>query len=106
MPVRPEDKLRALFPEAAERAEARRILEEYGDGKAEAERVRLAILKLAGGDLAELRRVTDAALLDYRDVLGWAEFPETMRRGAGGSDPEVAERDRAQFLRWLEGDGD
>jgi hypothetical protein len=40
----------------------------------EVDRVRAAILRLAGSDLAKVRQMTDAACLDYRDVLLWAEY--------------------------------
>ncbi len=36
-------------------------------------RVRLAVLKLSEGHLDELKRMVEAARLDYRDVLMWAE---------------------------------
>jgi hypothetical protein len=46
-------KLRALFPEEQQRAEVLATLEAYGVEKHEQEldRVRLAVLKLSGGDL-------------------------------------------------------
>ncbi len=40
----------------------------------EAPRVRLAILRLAGGDIEHLRRELDVAKRDYRDVLLGAEY--------------------------------
>jgi hypothetical protein len=48
---------------------------------AEQERVHRAILKLGGGDLDRVRQMTDAACLDYRDVLLWAEYLREGRLG-------------------------
>ncbi len=41
----------------------------------ETDRVRLAALKLAGGDLSQLRGEIEAASIDYRDTLAAAESP-------------------------------
>lgn len=41
----------------------------------EPDRVRRAILTLAGGDLSRLRHFADRAHEDFRDVLMWAEYP-------------------------------
>ena len=55
--------------------EARTILARYGTEAHEREpdRVRLAVIELSGGDLAELSRLVDLAKQDWRDVLMWAE---------------------------------
>ncbi|GEM_PF-4571530 len=60
------------FP-AETRAEALAILFAYGAGPDEPERmrVRLAILRLSGGDLDRLHYFTDQAKQEYRDVLAW-----------------------------------
>ena len=49
------------------RADVAALLDSYGDS--EAVRVKLAILKLAAGDVAMVRRYVTAASADYRDVL-------------------------------------
>jgi hypothetical protein len=61
---------------ADQRSRAQATLDEYGSAtyECERERVQLAVLALSGGDLAALRRYTDAAKVDYRDVLYWAEY--------------------------------
>jgi hypothetical protein len=53
------------------------VLRTYGvtSYHAEVDRVRRAILTLAKGDLALLRRETELACTDYRDVLVAAEYP-------------------------------
>jgi hypothetical protein len=51
----------------AEQAEALAALARYRGGAAE--RIQLAIVKAAGGNLEELRRLVVAARTDYRDVL-------------------------------------
>jgi hypothetical protein len=62
----------------------------------ERERVQLAMLALAFGDAVELRAMVEAAQMDYRDVLLWAEYaPETAR---------PSKRDMAQRYRALGAD--
>lgn len=60
-----------------DRADARSWLERYGSElhHRETARVRLAILKLAGGRLDKLRSFVETAIKDYRDVLAYAEYP-------------------------------
>jgi hypothetical protein len=41
------------------------------------ERVRLAILKLAGSDIRELGKRVDGAKEDWEDIINWAERPRT-----------------------------
>ena len=73
-----------------------------------ADRVRLAALKLAGGDLAALRREVESAELDPRDVLGPAEYPRALRLDFGGRGrlgPEelqaLYDADWAEYAAWL-----
>jgi cobalamin biosynthesis Co2+ chelatase CbiK len=47
-------------------------------GDAGVERVRLAVLKLSDGDLAKLRDMAGHAQVDWRDVLVWAGFGESL----------------------------
>lgn len=76
----------------------------------ESHRVQLAIIKLSEGDLEKLEEYLDLAKKDYRDVLTFAEYPEEMRMGFIGmqdlSEEEaqaLRQRDREQYLSWLEG---
>lgn len=85
------------------------ILAEYGTEiwHKEKERVRLASLKLANGDLGKLRSAIDRAKLDYRDVLAPAEYPKFMQEGIRFR--RLRSRDREliytddwqQYERWL-----
>jgi uncharacterized SAM-binding protein YcdF (DUF218 family) len=75
-----------LFP--FEQLEAARhvLIEECGTnlpfsetlGAAGVERVRFAVLKLSDGDLTELRAMAGHATVDWRDVLVWAGFGESL----------------------------
>ena len=101
-------KLLVLFPESGRRAEAQRLLERYGGAPHERqpERVRLAVLKLSGPDLEQLRANITSAKADYRDVLAWAEYPHQSRapswRLPAAERRELIARDRAEYLAWLE----
>ncbi|MCJ7452185.1 MAG: hypothetical protein MUO39_06885 [Steroidobacteraceae bacterium] len=98
-----ERKLQWLFPSDADREQARESLAELISG-VEGKRVALAAFKLAGSDLGELRRCVDAARIDYRDILAWAEYPRQMRLGASApaAEQEAARReDAAEYQRWL-----
>lgn len=90
-------------------SQAKNTLERYGrqewthPGSA---RVRLAILKLANGDLEQLTRYTEAAIEDFRDVIAMAEYPwYSAKIGSEGAGQEVRreaiEADREQYLEWL-----
>jgi hypothetical protein len=86
------------------------ILDLYGEEShwREKERVQIAILKLSGGDLENLRAYAEIAKSDFRDVLASAEFPEEMSKKAWNmSDKEevkrIRERDRQQYIDWLLG---
>jgi hypothetical protein len=72
-------------------------------------RVHVAALKLANGDLEELRRHVAAAREDYRDVLSAAEYPgASIRWSALDSLPDnerqnVYDSDWQQYQQWLKG---
>src|SRR5437867_11469176 len=86
------------------------ILDLYGTEpyERERERVQIAILKLSEGSVERLHANVEAAKRDYRDVLAYAEYPEEMSRATWRiSDQEevraLRERDRRQYLDWLNG---
>ena len=86
------------------------ILDLYGKEShvRELERVQIAILKLSGGDLENLRAYVETAKSDFRDVLAYAEFPEEMSKyNWKMSDKEevkrIRERDCQQYIDWLQG---
>lgn len=104
-----ERKLRSLFPNDGLRNAARAALRRYGAATwhHEADRVRLAILKLAGPDLTAIDRRVDEAIVDYRDTLAAAEFPAYAALGphVDGSSPEAQaaiKADREQYSAWVE----
>jgi hypothetical protein len=88
------------------------ILSNYGteDWQHGVNRVRLAVLKLADGDLQALQREIDVAQKDYRDVLASAEYPEYMQKVSPSAPPTDLERERiiradwTQYLAWLNRD--
>lgn len=72
------------------------------------EQIRLAVVKLANGNLDDLRRQVQTAKSDWRDVIMAAESPELMRIGVVEYDrldeqsrAALAARDRQQYLDWL-----
>jgi len=96
---------------AVDAEEVMDVLNGYGgqsSGRGRA-RVQLAILKLSAGRRERLPELVRMAQGDYRDVLAYAEYPEEMRLGFVGMrelSPEearaVRQRDREQYLEWLE----
>jgi hypothetical protein len=75
-------KLIALFPEEGTRNNVQSILDSYGIESHEQEpvRVTLGILKLSGGNIKELRKMTKYAKEDFRGILTWAEYPRQSKR--------------------------
>ena len=101
--------LRREFADADVSA-AETIVMEYGRESHEREpaRVRLAVLKLAAGNLAALRRHIGDAKVDFRDVLSAAEYPRATRiwsRMDGLSPDErqaTYDADWKQYAEWLQ----
>jgi hypothetical protein len=99
-------KFKKLFGSHPEAEALLTELDRYGAQEREQDqgrvRVQLAILKLSEGDPKKLRSNVAVALIDYRDVLAWAEYPEQMRTRATAfnSAPqeirEIRKRDRDQ----------
>lgn len=85
------------------------LLYEYGTERwqQESARVRLAVLRLAAGNIASLRREIENAKCDYRDVLAPAEYPNYFKRvsGVGALSPAEEQRiidaDWKQYQDWL-----
>lgn len=102
--------VRRLFG-AAESRTAMEILERYGrePHEHEAVRVRVAALKLCGGDLGRLDGAVEHARRDYRDVLAWAEYPEELAHPTWRMPQDevsgMRKRDLAQYRAWLEANG-
>lgn len=80
------------------------ILDEYGteDWQRGVNRVRLAVLKLAGGDIQALRREIDVAKRDYRDVLAYAEYPEYMKKVSPFANITELERKKIILADWMQ----
>ncbi len=99
-------KLTAMFPDKKTKDQAIAILAGYGTEPSEPEpdRVRLAILKLAGADMDCLQETTIGAKRDYRDVLAWAEYPnQTIARALpdGHRKEKLIQIDLKQYEDWL-----
>jgi hypothetical protein len=100
--------VRRDFP-ADRTVEVLAMLDEYGKEawQREPHRVRLAALKLAGGDIKRLRHEIEGAKCDYRDVLGPAEYPSytklMFRIGELAQDEQqrIIDADWRQYQDWL-----
>ena len=97
-----------VFPDS-EISDVLAVLDRYGaEGEKEKNRVHLAILKLCDEEnLSDPSKYVEAAKIDYRDVLAWAEYPNQMRTSpspAGERDAveRIREMDRKQYLKWLD----
>lgn len=76
-------------------------LDEYGreSWHREIPRVRLAVLKLAGGNWKKLRAALTTATQDYRDVLSYAEYPAYFS-AISPNEEDAAKRRRAIDADW------
>ncbi|HEX9988346.1 MAG TPA: hypothetical protein VGE45_07705 [Chloroflexia bacterium] len=80
------ERLRRLFPPQQQEEAARLLADECGNnlpfcedlGPVGLERIRFAVLKLSGGNIDELRTSIEAAQADWRDVLMWSGFGESI----------------------------
>jgi hypothetical protein len=99
-----------LFP-VDQRPAVSALLERYGTlaHEKEADRVRVAALKLSQGSLDKLTELIDHATRDYRDILAWAEYPGEMRQATwrlpAVEQSRIRAEDRAQYLAWLRANG-
>lgn len=96
--------LSKYYPDTSDRSLAEDVLSQYS--KWEELRVRLAVLKLAEGNLDKLERNIALAQQDYRDVLAAAEYPNTF--GAWNikkNDPDkykaLQQQDQEQYDAWI-----
>lgn len=101
-----------MWAEAEERRRVCEALAAYGvaSHEREADRVRLAIVKLSNGDVEKALAMVAAAKQDYRDVLMWAEYPEQGRatwalrphltRTERRQLEQIRRRDRKQYEEW------
>jgi len=111
------EKIERMFA-LKERSEARSLLEEdcaanlpfiKKEGDLNLERIRLAVLKLSGGNLSDLKRFISIANVDWRDVLALAEAPEQFSVGFVefeqldlATRTTIQDRDHEQYQCWLE----
>jgi hypothetical protein len=94
--------VRREFP-AQNEDEILKLLDSYGTESyhRERERVQLAVLKLAEGNIDDLLHYLSAAIVDYRDVLIWAEYARANDYPA--SEKETHDRlDREEYQSWFE----
>lgn len=99
-----------MFPSREERDLVVEILGQYGHQgfHRELDRVRMAVLKLAGRSPERIRYYTLMACRDYRDVLAAAEYPHQMGQyNLRDKDPEryraLVEEDQRQYREWYLG---
>jgi hypothetical protein len=98
--------IRRDFP-AEKRAAVKDLLNQYKErcGPVPPPRVHLAVLKLSAGSVQKVAKYVQDAVVDYRDVLAWAEYPRYFARGGFDSDEEeqqVIDDDWAEYRGWLE----
>ena len=95
-------KIAATFASSSDRHSAESLLATFPE---DAERIALAALKLSDGSIQRLQHFGEAADVDSRDVLAWAECPSEANLAAGASAVEkakVQEADSAAYRAWLQ----
>ena len=101
-------KLATMFPDPAVRERVEDELQRYGleEHERETPRVRLAILKVAGTGIEQIREWTDIAKRDYRDVLAAAEYPNQLTTATwslpSSERSRIAAKDAEQYRNWIE----
>ncbi len=93
---------------AGDVARAVALLERYGDESRhrEVDRVRLAVLKLAAGNLERLAEQVENAAGDYRDAIGPAEYPRYLacydQSLKDDEKQRIVDADWRQYQQWLQ----
>lgn len=85
------------------------LLSQYGTDEwhREPERVQLAVLKLAAGNVERLRGALATACADYRDVLAQAEYPRYFQKvdlssnASSDEAQQIIDADWKQYSEWL-----
>jgi len=86
-------------------AQVMAVLNEYDDW--ECDRVRVAVLKLANGNMERLRYEIEGAKCDFRDVLGPAEYPGytkkmfRMNKLPSEEQQRIIDADWKQYQDWF-----
>jgi hypothetical protein len=86
------------------------MLNTYGteDWQREPQRVRLSVLKLANGNIDELRRYIEWAKCDYRDVISPVEYPMAtkkifrMDKLTKEEIESIYKKDWEQYQKWID----
>jgi hypothetical protein len=104
-------KLSQLYPDEKSRRQAEKALRKcrWGDDPRgiKKTRVHLAILRLAGSNLEEVKKFVETANGDPRDVIAWAEYPSQMGARSSLSKEErlrIAEEDLDAYETWIAAD--
>ncbi len=84
-------------------AEAREILLRYGKESYESWplRVRMGCLKLAGGEIAQLKKMVKVACGDPRDLLAAAEYRRSWDAKGAAAQFQAAQEDWKELQEWL-----
>lgn len=100
--------LNYYYPDIKERKEAESMLSTYGSEEYHLDkfRVRSAILKLSENDLTRVHHYLEQSLSDYRDVICWAEYPQSFKWwDLKNTNPErykeLEANDINDYLDWL-----
>lgn len=101
-------KMSTIFPNLEVREQAKRELIRYGKEKPEREsyRIYIAILKVAGPSLEDIRQWVNIAKQDYRDVLASAEYPNQINQKvwelSEDEQQKIENIDTEQYRKWIE----
>ena len=96
-----------MFPDSEKRKAVEATLRQYGTESYENEpaRVRLAVLKISGGDPELIQRNIATAKQDYRDILAYAEYPRQMGQDSWKLSTDqnraLVVADRQEYEAWL-----
>lgn len=64
-------------------------------------RVHMACLKLARGNIADLKKYVQVACGDPRDVIAWAEYGRYMKAKDPSAKQKATEEDWRELQEWL-----
>jgi len=101
-----DEKIKLYFPEIRDQNIVLNELKNYGieEYELEVDRVHLAIIKCADGNINKIGEFVEIAKHDYRDIIARSEYPNQFENGFTDDKDLIKileKKDKKQFYEWI-----